>query len=181
MAQVQRVAMLTKEYPPYVYGGAGVHVEYLCRELARLIAVEVRCFGDQDVQDGRLTVKGYGTWDEMARNTDPRFVGALDACARDLAMAKDWLDADVVHCHTWYTSLAGRIAAELWGVPCVVTIHSLEPLRPVEGRAVGQRLLPERLDGTDGDRAGRCRDRRLRGYAPGRACACSTSRPRGST
>ena len=137
MAELNKVAVFTKEYPPYVYGGAGVHVEYLCRELARLVPVEVRCFGDQEIHEGNLTVKGYGKWDEVARNTDPRFVGAVDAFARSLAMSKDTLDADVVHCHTWYTDMGGLLAGKLWGVPYVLTIHSLEPLRPWKVEQLG--------------------------------------------
>ncbi len=137
MAELNKVAVFTKEYPPYVYGGAGVHVEYLCRELARLVPVEVRCFGDQDIHEGNLTVKGYGKWDEIARNTDPRFVGAVDAFARSLAMSKDTLDAAVVHCHTWYTDMGGLLAGKLWGVPYVLTIHSLEPLRPWKVEQLG--------------------------------------------
>ena len=137
MAELNKVAVFTKEYPPYVYGGAGVHVEYLCRELARLVPVEVRCFGDQDIHEGNLTVKGYGKWDEVARSTDPRFVGAVDAFARSLAMSKDTLDADVVHCHTWYTDMGGLLAGKLWGVPYVLTIHSLEPLRPWKVEQLG--------------------------------------------
>jgi glycogen synthase len=137
LAELNKVAVFTKEYPPHVYGGAGVHVEYLCRELARLVPVEVRCFGDQDTREGDLTVKGYGMWEEVAENTDPRFVGAVDAFARSLAMSKDNLDADVVHCHTWYTDMAGLLAGKLWGVPYVLTIHSLEPLRPWKVEQLG--------------------------------------------
>jgi glycogen synthase len=137
MAELHKVAVFTKEYPPYVYGGAGVHVEYLCRELARLVPVEVRCFGDQNIDEGNLTVKGYGMWDEVKRNTDPRFVGAVDAFARSLTMSKDNLDADVVHCHTWYTDMGGLLAGKLWGVPYVLTIHSLEPLRPWKVEQLG--------------------------------------------
>jgi glycogen synthase len=135
--ELNKVAIFTKEYPPYVYGGAGVHVEYLCRELARLVPVEVRCFGDQDVRDANLVVRGYPAWDEVGRNTDPRFVGAVDAFARSLAMSKDTLDADVVHCHTWYTDMGGLLAGKLWGVPYVLTIHSLEPLRPWKVEQLG--------------------------------------------
>ena len=131
------MAVFTKEYPPYVYGGAGVHVEYLCRELARLVPVEVRCFGDQDIKEGDLTVKGYGKWDEVEQNTDPRFVGAVDAFARSLAMSKDNLDAGIVHCHTWYTDMGGLLAGKLWGVPYVLTVHSLEPLRPWKVEQLG--------------------------------------------
>ena len=137
MPAPKKVAFLSKEYPPYVYGGAGVHVEYLAAALAKTIDVEMRCFGDQSSQDGRLTVKGYPQWDETKRGTDPRFVGAVDAFARSLAMAKDTLDADLVHCHTWYTDMGGVIAAKLWGVPNVLTIHSLEPLRPWKVEQLG--------------------------------------------
>jgi alpha-maltose-1-phosphate synthase len=137
VADVRKVTFCTNEYPPNVYGGAGVHVEYLTRELARLIEVDVRCFGDQHVDDGNLHVNGYGSWDEMKRNTAKRFTGALDAFARSLAMAKDNLDADVIHCHTWYTDMAGFMAKMLWGVPCVLTIHSLEPLRPWKVEQLG--------------------------------------------
>ena len=134
---VQKVALFSKEYPPHVYGGAGVHVEYLARALAGSIEVEVRCFGEQRIDDGRLQVRGYPQWPETGRGTDPRFVGAVDAFARSLVMAKDRLDADLVHCHTWYTDMGGLIAAKLWSVPYVLTIHSLEPLRPWKVEQLG--------------------------------------------
>ncbi len=137
---MRKVALFTNEYPPNVYGGAGVHVEYLARALAARIAVEVRCFGDQrgsqQIEEA-LAVRGYPRWDEAGENTDPRFTGAVDAFARSLAMAKDRLDADLVHCHTWYTDMGGLIAAKLWGVPYVLTIHSLEPLRPWKVEQLG--------------------------------------------
>jgi glycogen synthase len=132
-----KVTLLSKEYPPYVYGGAGVHVEYLSRALARLTQVEVRAFGDQHEQAGALSVRGYPQWDEVSRNTDQRFVGAVDALARSLAMAKDRMDADIVHCHTWYTDMGGLLASQLWGIPYVLTIHSLEPLRPWKVEQLG--------------------------------------------
>jgi alpha-maltose-1-phosphate synthase len=137
VSTVDRVALFTNEYPPHVYGGAGVHVEYLSRELARLIPVEVRCFGSQDVREPNLRVRGYGAWAEARLNTDPRFGGALDALQRSLAMAKDQLDADIVHCHTWYTHMAGFLTRQLWGVPLVLTTHSLEPLRPWKVEQLG--------------------------------------------
>ncbi|GAA0594022.1 glycogen synthase [Craurococcus roseus] len=138
MRELSKVALFTKEYPPHVYGGAGVHVEYLAAALAKRAFVEVRCFGDQRSGDGaNPEVRGYPQWDETARNTDTRFVGAVDAYARSLAMAKDRLDADVVHCHTWYTDMAGLLASQLWGVPYVLTIHSLEPLRPWKVEQLG--------------------------------------------
>jgi glycogen synthase len=136
-AALRRVALFSKEYPPHVYGGAGVHVEYLAKALAKRVPVEVRCFGEQQERDGDLTVRGYPQWDETKRDTDPRFVGAVDAFARSLVMAKDRLDADLVHCHTWYTDMGGLLASQLWGVPYVLTIHSLEPLRPWKVEQLG--------------------------------------------
>lgn len=131
------ITLLSKEYPPHVYGGAGVHVEYLARALAKHAEVEVRCFGEQREQDGNLTVRGYPQWEETKRGTDPRFVGAVDAFARSLAMAKDRMQSDLVHCHTWYTDMGGVLASQLWGVPYVLTIHSLEPLRPWKVEQLG--------------------------------------------
>lgn len=137
MGELSKVALFTNEYPPNVYGGAGVHVEYLSRALAKLVPVEVRCFGSQQVDDPQLRVRGYPLWDETRRGTDPRFGGAVDAFARSLLMAKDTLDASVVHCHTWYTDMGGLIAGKLWGIPYVLTIHSLEPLRPWKVEQLG--------------------------------------------
>src|SRR5512136_2031024 len=137
MPDIDRVALFTNEYPPHVYGGAGVHVEYLGRELSRLVPVEVRCFGEQDETGPHLRVKGYGAWAEAKQNTDPRFGGALDALYRSLAMAKDNLEASVVHSHTWYVQFAGFLAKKLWGIPFVLTTHSLEPLRPWKVEQLG--------------------------------------------
>ncbi len=142
MADINKVAFFTNEYPPYVYGGAGVVVEYLSRELAKLVPMEVRCFGDQNVdalpgQGLNLRVKGYGAWSEAKVNTDPRFGGATDAIFRSLEMAKDNLDASVVHCHTWYVQFGGFLAKKLWGIPFVLTVHSLEPKRPWKVEQLG--------------------------------------------
>ncbi|TVQ36329.1 MAG: glycogen synthase [Spirochaetaceae bacterium] len=134
---IRKVALFSNEYPPNVYGGAGVHVEYLSKALAERVAVEVRCFGEQDSIDGNLRVRGYQPWEEMKRNTDPRFTSAMGAFSRSLAMAKDTLDADVVHCHTWYTQMGGLLAAKLWDIPFVLTTHSLEPLRPWKAEQLG--------------------------------------------
>jgi glycogen synthase len=112
-------------------------VEYLSRALARKIEVEVRCFGDQKTTAVNPAVRAYAEWPEAKKHTDPRFTGAVDAFARSLAMAKDWLDADVVHCHTWYTDMGGVLASKLWNVPYVLTIHSLEPLRPWKVEQLG--------------------------------------------
>ncbi len=135
--ELTKVALFSKEYPPHVYGGAGVHVEYLSLALAKLLQVEVRSFGDQALDDGNLVVRGYRQWDETKVGSDPRFVGAIDAFARSLVMAKDRLDAQLVHCHTWYADMGGVIASQLWDVPYVLTIHSLEPLRPWKVEQLG--------------------------------------------
>jgi starch synthase len=137
MADNPRVALFTNEYPPNVYGGAGVHVEYLSRALARRTHVEVRCFGDQQLNTEQLVVRGYPADPQAGANTDPRFKGAIDAFSRSLTMARESLDADVAHCHTWYTDMAGVIAAQLWQIPYVLTIHSLEPLRPWKVEQLG--------------------------------------------
>jgi alpha-maltose-1-phosphate synthase len=137
VAEITKATLFTNEYPPHVYGGAGVHVEYLSNALARRIAVEVRCFGDQRVDAPNLKVRGYPAWAEARQNTDPRFGGALDAFHRSLAMARDTIDGDVVHCHTWYTDMGGLLASKLWSVPYVLSIHSLEPLRPWKVEQLG--------------------------------------------
>ena len=123
-----KALLLANEYPPYIYGGAGVHVEFLSRELAQLIDVEVRCFGDQHVDSGRLRVRGYA---EPSTMTAPDYLKPVfGAMSRDVAWAATDTDADVVHCHTWYSHLGGILIQQGYGIPLVVTVHSLEPLRP---------------------------------------------------
>src|SRR5690554_5548853 len=119
-----KALLLTNEYPPHIYGGAGVHVDYLSRELARLIDVEVRCFGDQAVQGERLTVRGYPSDTARLAAAPPQLRSPLDAMLRGTAFAIDPIDADVVHCHTWYTLHGGIAAQLLYGRPLVVTTHS---------------------------------------------------------
>jgi starch synthase len=129
MVRPVKALLLTNEYPPNVYGGAGVHVEFLSRELARLMDVEVRCFGDQRVDEGRLRVRGYPV-DEQDF-TAPRYLRpVLGAMARNVEFVGTNVDTQVVHCHTWYSHLGGILARQAYGVPLVVTVHSLEPLRP---------------------------------------------------
>jgi alpha-maltose-1-phosphate synthase len=125
-----KVLLLTNEYPPHVYGGAGVHVEYLSRELARIVDVEVRCFGEQASAVGSLTVRGYGTCPGRFDRTPSQLKSPLGAFDRSVGFAADPVDADVVHCHTWYSHLGGLVIRRAYGVPLVVTAHSLEPLRP---------------------------------------------------
>jgi glycogen synthase len=135
-----RIAIFTNEYPPHVYGGAGVHVEYLTHELARLDGgrhtVKVLCFGDQAVRQGNLTVQGVGPVSFPVAG-DPRHQKFLDALGRNLAMDGLLGEADVVHCHTWYTHLAGCLAKQLAGARLVLTTHSLEPHRPWKAEQLG--------------------------------------------
>jgi starch synthase len=122
-----RVAMMTREYPPEVYGGAGVHVTELVAQLRRLCAVDVHCMGAPRP-------------DAFAHQPDPRFHGANPALATlssDLVMANAAAAATVVHSHTWYTGLAGHLAALLYDIPHVLTAHSLEPLRPWKAEQLG--------------------------------------------
>lgn len=124
-----KALLLTNEYPPHIYGGAGVHVEFLSRELAKLMAVEVRAFGDQREDAENLTVRGYGLDDSGF--TAPAYLRPVfGALSRSVAFAATDVDADVVHCHTWYTNMAGLLIKQAYGIPFVMTTHSLEPLRP---------------------------------------------------
>src|SRR5579885_2715372 len=131
-----RVALLTREYPPEVYGGAGVHVEYLSRELAHLVDVTVHCFGADRPDQGGPRVAAYRPWDRLAEDTQP-YAPALAAVSVDLAMAAGVAGTDLVHSHTWYANLAGHIAKLVHGVPHVATVHSLEPLRPWKAEQLG--------------------------------------------
>jgi starch synthase len=132
-----RVAMLTREYPPEVYGGAGVHVEYLVRDLAYLVDLEVHCFGKPrpEPQDGKPKIRAYQSWDVLAGSA--RHLSALRTVSTDLAIAAGVEGADLVHSHTWYANLAGHMAKLLYGIPHVVTVHSLEPLRPWKAEQLG--------------------------------------------
>ena len=125
---------------PYIYGGAGVHVEYLTRELTRveggIHSVEVFCFGDQALHEGNLTVTGVNAIVQLPAQ-DPRHAKFLDTMLRDLVMAGSLDDIDVVHCHTWYTHLAGCLVKQLTGARLVLTTHSLEPHRPWKVEQLG--------------------------------------------
>ncbi len=124
-----KVCLLTNEYPPHIYGGAGVHVDYLSRELAQRIDVDVRCFGDQHFEKGRLRVTGYEL--DTSDFTCPEPLrSAFGAVRRCIDFNTINIDADIVHCHTWYTHFGGILAKRNYGIPLVITVHSLEPLRP---------------------------------------------------
>ncbi|MGW4566775.1 glycogen synthase [Streptomyces sp. NPDC004561] len=123
-----RVGLLTREYPPDVYGGAGVHVEFLARELASLVDLEVHCWGE-----GRgVGVVRHRPWSVLDGSND-----ALRTFSVDLSIAAALESRELVHSHTWYAGLAGHLAKTLYGVPHVVTAHSLEPLRPWKAEQLG--------------------------------------------
>jgi len=124
-----KALILTNEYPPNIYGGAGVHVEFLSRELARLMDVEVRAFGDQHTDQEHLRVRGYGL-DDRGFTAPPYLRPVFGALARNVAFAATDVDADVVHTHTWYANFGGLLIKHAYDIPLVMTTHSLEPLRP---------------------------------------------------
>lgn len=137
MSFKNKVLFLTKEYPPYIYGGAGVHVDHLTRELARLISVEVRCFGTQQEEKKNLSIHGFdGGTPEIKCSTGLK--SALDAARRGIDFNGVGIDADLVHCHTWYTHLGGILAKLMYGIPLIITVHSLEPFRPWKREQLGR-------------------------------------------
>jgi alpha-maltose-1-phosphate synthase len=131
-----KVLFLTNEYPPHIYGGAGVHVAYLSRELAKSMPVEVRCFGDQNFEDRNLKVRGFEL--DTTEFTCPKplqsVFGAVRRCT-DFNTTN--IDADLVHCHTWYSHFGGILAKLNYGISFVITVHSLEPLRPWKREQLG--------------------------------------------
>ncbi len=131
-----KVLFLTNEYPPHIYGGAGVHVGYLSRELAKSMPVEVRCFGDQNFEERNLKVRGFEL--DTTEFTCPKplqsVFGAVRRCT-DFNTTN--INADLVHCHTWYSHFGGILAKLNYGISFVITVHSLEPLRPWKREQLG--------------------------------------------
>ena len=131
-----RALILTNEFPPDVYGGAGVHVDELTRHLRELVELDVRTFGSRQESAEGWRVRGYPVAHDLAA-ADERLRPMLGALSRDLAMVADPVTADVVHVHTWYTHLAGLLARLAYGIPLALTVHSLEPLRPWKREQLG--------------------------------------------
>lgn len=131
-----KALVLTNEYPPNVYGGAGMHVAELTRALRGRLALDVRAFGTQAEESDGWRVRGYAAPSDLPAGDD-RLRPVWDAFGRGVAMAADPTDADLVHCHTWYTHLAGLLVQRAHGIPLVVTVHSLEPLRPWKREQLG--------------------------------------------
>jgi glycogen synthase len=135
-----KILLLTNEYPPHIYGGAGVHVEHLSREMAALsngdAAIDVLSFGDQNESDGAIGVRGIPGSSELSGLGLPR-AKLADALYRNVVMAGSAGAADVIHCHTWYSHLAGCLLREILGAPLILTTHSLEPHRPWKKEQLG--------------------------------------------
>lgn len=127
-----KVLQITREYPPEIYGGAGVVVGELSRALAKRVDVEVRCWGDEDRTDGTIPVRCYRPWERLAKGADggPLYAPALETLSIALAMTRDPVDADVVHAHTWYADMGAYWTRIIHEIPLVVTLHSMEPGRP---------------------------------------------------
>jgi len=132
-----RVLLLTNEYPPHVYGGAGVHVQHMAKELSRLCEVEVFCFGEQKESQPGLQVEGIPLPVPFAP-AQPAHAGAYNALLRDLQMSAKAREPQVVHCHTWYTHFGGVLVRQTHGIPLVLTTHSLEPSRPWKAEQLGE-------------------------------------------
>lgn len=132
------IAILTKEYPPYNYGGAGVHVEFLTHELEKLIDGKIRvlCFGDQRESSPRREVLGVQPSSLLSAHDD-RLRGLVDSLTTDAAMVATLEKADIIHCHTWYTHLAGCLLKHMLGAPLILTTHSLEVHRPWKREQLG--------------------------------------------
>jgi alpha-maltose-1-phosphate synthase len=135
-----KITLLTNEFPPYVYGGAGVHVEYLSKALAAFQdnpnQVDILCFGDQKVKEENLTARGVKP-DFALPAQNPQFAKLMDTLARNVMMTGSAAATDIVHCHTWYTHFAGCILRNLFKAPLVLTTHSLEPHRPWKVEQLG--------------------------------------------
>ena len=131
-----RALLLTNEFPPEIYGGAGVHVDELSRHLRPLLDLDVRTFGTRSEEESGWRVRGYPSQHELG-SAPEHLRPLLAALSRDLAMVADPVTADVVHVHTWYTHLAGLLVRLAYGIPLVLTVHSLEPLRPWKREQLG--------------------------------------------
>ena len=131
-----RALILTNEFPPHVYGGAGVHVDYLTRELRGLIDVEVRSFAGAEAEETGWRVRAVQSTHDTA-SAPEQLRGLWQTLSRDIGFVVEPIEADLVHCHTWYTHLGGMLAKLAYGIPLVITVHSLEPLRPWKREQLG--------------------------------------------
>ena len=132
-----KIALFTNEFPPNIYGGAGVHIDFLTHELKKLAQVEVRCFGNQKEQTKQLNVLGIQPSLNVMNDENNPHIKMFQNLSRNVEMAQHTLEADVIHCHTWYTHLAGIFSRELVQSPLILTTHSLETHRPWKVEQLG--------------------------------------------
>jgi glycogen synthase len=132
-----KIALFTNEFPPNIYGGAGVHIDFLSQELAKLGQVEVRCFGNQEVNIESMHVLGIQSSLNKMEDDENAHLKMFHNLSRNVEMAQHTLEADVIHCHTWYTHLAGIFSRELLQSPLILTTHSLETHRPWKVEQLG--------------------------------------------
>ena len=132
-----KIALFTNEFPPNIYGGAGVHIDFLSKELAKLAEVEVRCFGNQEEHLKNMNVFGIqSSLTKMEDETNPN-IKMFHNLSKNVEMSQHTKHADILHCHTWYTHLAGIFSRELLQVPLILTTHSLETHRPWKVEQLG--------------------------------------------
>ena len=132
-----KIALFSNEFPPNIYGGAGVHIDFLSQELAKLGQVEVRCFGDQNEDTQTMQVRGVNSsLTKMVDDSNPH-IKMFHNLSRNVEMSQATAEADIIHCHTWYTHLAGIFTRELLQVPLILTTHSLETHRPWKVEQLG--------------------------------------------
>ncbi len=132
-----KIGLFTNEFPPNIYGGAGVHVDFLSQELAKLGSVEVRCFGQQHEQHGTMNVQGIQPCLNTMDDPENAHIKMFQNLSRNVEMAQHTMHADIIHCHTWYTHMAGIFSRELLQVPLILTTHSLETHRPWKVEQLG--------------------------------------------
>jgi len=132
-----KIALFTNEFPPNIYGGAGVHVDFLSQELAKLGQVEVRCFGNQQEEIGTMNVVGIQSSLTKIEDAEHPYSKMFHNLSKNVEMSQHTLQADVIHCHTWYTHLAGIVSRELLQAPLILTTHSLETHRPWKVEQLG--------------------------------------------
>ena len=132
-----KIALFTNEFPPNIYGGAGVHIDFLSQELAKLGTVEVRCFGNQDEHLKNMNILGIQSSLTKMQDENNPHIKMFHNLSKNVEMAQHTMQADVIHCHTWYTHLAGILSRELLQVPLILTTHSLETHRPWKVEQLG--------------------------------------------
>jgi len=132
-----KIALFSNEFPPNIYGGAGVHIDFLSQELAKLGDVEVRCFGNQEEEIGTMQVLGIQSSLNQMEDANNPHIKMFHNLSRNVEMSQHTLKADIIHCHTWYTHLAGIFSRELLQSPLILTTHSLETHRPWKVEQLG--------------------------------------------